>query len=303
VITVGQSTSIAFQNLAISGNPSGVEAVRISNGEAIGVTGCVIQNASLGFFINEMSTVSISDSIVQQNDPIGVRVDGNSAVSINSAPFSSATTIIQNNSQGIFLRSGSLRIHGATVIQNNDVGILGESGEIKSCCEDGDVRKIINNGTGIQTRDVNVFLRGPLLMEGNTSFAIRQFSGMVRLQDRVTIRGNGASGGTAVFVTGGHLQLTGSQAGDIQIVNNSGIGVLLTDNASSRVLNTSITNNGGNGMRVQALSTATLLDGNVMRDNVGFDFFCTPNSFGRGSDAGIKKMFASGFDKSPDPGP
>jgi phage gp45-like len=126
---------------------------------------------------------------------------------------------------------------------------------------------------------------------------------MVRLQDRVTIRNNGASDGAAVIVTAGHLQLTGSQPGDIQIANNPGIGVLLTDNASARVFNTSIINNGSHGMRVQALSTASLVDSSaVMRGNGGKDLSCAPNSFGHGSDAGVQKMFCGGFDKSPDPG-
>ena len=302
LVSILQSKNIVFQNLTVSGDPNGVTAFLIFHSTAIDVNQCIIQNADTGFFNNELSTVSIDDSIVQNNG-IGVRVDNNSVTDINSAPFSTGTSTIQGNGQGVYVRSGSLRVHGATVIQNNGVGINGESGEIKSCCEDGDTRKIVNNGIGVQGRDVNIFLRGPLLMEGNQTFAIRQFGGLVRLQDRVTIRNNGGSGGVAVVNVSGHLQLTGGQSNDVQVVQNPGIGILVRDNGSARVSNSLIANNGGNGMRVEALSTATLLDATaVMRDNGNYDFFCAPNSFGHGSDAGVKKMYAPGFDKSPSPG-
>lgn len=303
IVSINQSKNVSFQNLTVSGDPNGGQNFLIFNSAPVSIKSCTVQNAGfLGFFINQLSTVSISDSIVQNNG-IGVRVDENSATNINSAPFSSGTTFIQGNGQGVFLRSGSLRIHGATVIQNNGIGIAGDAGEIKSCCEDGDTRKIINNGVGLQTRDVSVFLRGPLLMSGNGAFAIRQFGGLVRLQDRVTIQNNGDSSTPAVVVIGGHLELNGLQPNDVQIVQNPGIGLLLNDNSSGRIFNTLIANNGGHGTRVQAMSTVSLIDATAaMRNNGGKDLSCAPNSFGHGSSAGVQSMFCSGFDNSPDPG-
>ena len=69
------------------------------------------------------------------------------------------------------------------------------------------------------------------------------------------------------------------------------------------MFNSLIANNGGDGTRVQAISSVSPLDATaVMRGNGGKDLSCAPNSFGHGSDAGVQKMFCAGFDKSPDSG-
>jgi hypothetical protein len=302
IVVIDQSKNVSLQNLTVSGDPDGGQDIFIFHSTAISINNCTIQNGGfLGFFINSLSTVDIRDSVVQNNG-VGVRVDGNSNTIISSAPFSSGTTFVQGNIQGILVRSGVLGINGAAVIQNNSVGIAAEAGTIKSCCEDGDTRKIINNGVGVQVRDANVFLRGPLLISGNGAFAIRQIGGLLRLQDRVTIQKNGDSSTPAVVAIGAHLELTGLQPNDVQIVQNPGIGLLLNDNSSARIFNTLIANNGGHGTRAQALSTVTLIDSTaVMRNNGGKDLSCAPNSFGHGSNAGVQNMFCPGFDTSPDP--
>jgi hypothetical protein len=300
VIDIGLSRNITFQDLRIAGNPAGVEDVRIFDGLQINFNRCTIEQASNGFFINNHSSVSINDSTVQDNGS-GVRVDGSSDVDLNSAPFSAGTSTVQHNGNGIWVRSGVFHLHGASVVEANGIGILGEGGTIKSCCETGDTRRISNNRVGIFSNGDNIDLRGPLAMEGNRAFAVRKFGGFMTVSDRVTMRNNGNAATAAVFVTGGQLQLNGVQPNDIEIADNPGIGVLVTGNASTRASNSLIRNNAGNGMRVQALSTAVLGDSVVMTGNGGFDLSCAPNSFAGGDDSGVGRAFCPGFDKQPSP--
>jgi hypothetical protein len=295
VINVSLSRNITFQDFSISGNPDGVEAVRIFDSSGINVMRSTIEGASSGFFINSNSTVVIADSTLQDNG-IGLRVDGGSTVSLHSTPFSPGTSTVRRSNTGIQVRSGHFFLHGATVVASNGTGIEGTGGEIRICCQDG-LREISDNEVGMQLSGVNLELKGPLEMVGNRSHAIRMFGGFASLTDRVTIRENGRADTAAIIVYGGHLQLNGRQPGDIDISANPGIGLALTDTASARVRNTSITDNGGHGVRVQALSVAQLLDGAVFRHNGGFDLSCTRNSFGRGDRSGVRRMFCPGFDR------
>lgn len=247
VVVVLLSEDITFQGLRFSGNLAGVEAIRVFESKGIDVNRSTIEQANLGVFINN-SGVRVSDSIVQDNGT-GIRVDGGSAVTLTSAPFSAGTSIAQRNGNGVIVRSGDFGMLGATIIQDNGIGINGTGGLIRVCCQAG-LRKINNNGVGIQLRGVNPELRGPLEMDGNGLFAIRMFGGFASVSDRVSIRNNGLPETAGISVTGGHLQLNGLQSSDVEISNNPGSGVTLTDNASARIFNTLISNNGGHGLRI-----------------------------------------------------
>src|SRR3989442_14177303 len=299
VVNMQLSENIRFQDLTFSGNPSGVEAIRIFS-STVAVNRSTIEHANLGFFISNNSGVQIHDSTVQDNGT-GIRVDGGS-VTLTSAPFSPGTSTVQRNGVGVIVRSGDFGMLGATIVQDNGIGINGTGGLIRVCCKDG-LRQINNNNVGIQLSGVNLELRGPLQMEGNRVFAIRMFGGFASVSDRVSIRNNGLPETAGILVTGGHLQLKGLQPNDVEISNNPGNGVTLTDNASARIFNTLISNNGAHGVRLQALSVAQLFSTAVMRDNGGFDYSCSPNSFWRGDRSGVRRMFCPGFDQSPNPDP
>jgi hypothetical protein len=300
VVSLNLTKNITLQGFTFSGNPNGVEAIRIFESLGISVNRSTIEGANLGFFINH-SGVVIRDCTIQDNG-IGIRVDGGSTVTLTSAPFSTGTSTVQRNGTGIVVRAGTFGLLGACIVQDNNVGISGHGGVIKVCCQDG-TRKINNNGTGILLQGDNLELRGPLEMEGNRLFAIRMFGSFATVSDRIIIRHNGTPDTAAIAVTGGHLQLNGRQASDIVISDNPGIGLFLTDNASARVLNAQISDNGGHGMRLQALASAQLLAAALFKDNKGFDLSCTPNAFARGDASGVGRMFCPGFDKSPDPFP
>jgi len=302
VLQVLVSRNIGFANLTITGLPE-TDGVRVFNTTLAEFTNCTVEGngGPGGAFFTSASSVSLSDCTVQDNGT-GIRVDGNASVDLNSTPFSNGVSTVQRNGAGVIVRAGVFFLHGAGVIQENGVGITGQGGAIKTCCNVG-LRKIINNDTGILLRGDNLDLRGPVLMEGNRLFALRMFGGFATVGQGVTVRSSGTAAGAAIYVTGGFIQLGGRFPGDIAISDNPGNGVTLTDGAAARVFNTLISNNAGQGMRVQALSSVELFDTAVMSGNRGFDFSCTPNSSARGSDLGVKRMFCPGFDKSPDPAP
>jgi hypothetical protein len=203
--------------------------------------------------------VDIEDGIVQDNG-IGIRVDGGSTVALNSVPFSAGHSIVQRNGFGVLVRSGTFLLHGESTLQANGTAIAGEGGTIKSCCQTGS-RTIVNNNIGLLLRGDHLDLRGPLTLEENRLGAIRVLGGFASVgnafgfpdQEPAIIRNNGAPGSPAVVVVGGKLLLDRAQ-----VTDNPSDGVVLTDNATARVLNTLISNNGGHGLRVQALSVSGL---------------------------------------------
>jgi hypothetical protein len=302
VVLLDLSTRIIFQDLTFTGLPP-TDGIRVHNSTGIECRRCIAQGTGGpggAFFVFGASEIVISDSIIQDN-ATGIRVDGSSSMALSGAPFSAGTSIVQRNGFGILVRSGVAGIQGTVTLQDNSIGISGQGGTIKSCCQDG-LRKFSNNGSGIVLRGDNLDLRGPLEMTGNASFALRMFGGFATISQGASIQNNGTEQTAAIFVTGGFLQLAGSAPGDLVISNNPGNGVTLSDGATARVFNTTISNNGVHGMRVQGLSSAELFDTAVMDHNGGFDFSCTPNSFGHGNDSGIDRMFCHGFDNSPNPG-
>lgn len=302
LISVTLSRDITLRDLIVTGNSSDLDGIRIFDSRGVSIDRCTIERfGSSGVFVNNLSSVAIQEATIQDNG-IGIRVAAGSRGSLSTV-FAPATSTVQRNVTGIVVdEAASFGLYGNSIVRDNNVGINIRDAALISCCAQGS-RRINNNNTGILLRGANLDLRGPLLMEGNQAFAIRMFAGSAIISNTVTIRNNGSRETAAISVTGGHLQLNGREANDIEISNSPGNGLTLTDNASARILNTVIKNNGVHGIRLQALSSAALLDSAVMRDNGGFDFSCTPNSFGRGSDTGVRRMSCPSFDKSPDPDP
>ena len=302
VIVIDLSRRITVQDLRVTGLPA-TDGVRIHDSVGIRINRCTVDGtggAGGGFFVFGLSSVSINDSNIQDNDT-GIRVDESSVVNLSGAPFSGGTSIVQRNGIGVIVRSGVFGLQGATIIQNNGIGINGTGGTVRSCCEDGATRKIINNDVGIVLRGTpSLDLRGPLEISGNHNFGIRQFGGFVGINDRVVVRNNGNAGTAGIAVVGGHLQLLGNAPGDIEISNNPGYGLLLSDNSSARIVNTTIKNNGGHGVRIEALSTAMLFDSVSIFGNHSFDLSCSHNSFERGDNSGVVRLSCHGSEHEAD---
>jgi hypothetical protein len=306
LVTIDTSRRISFQNMRVSGGGADTEGFRIFYSTAVTISSCNVDGhngAGGGFFINGTIGAIINAAIVEDNG-LGIRVDGNSEVALSSPPFATANSIVRHNGTGVQVRSGDFAFQGSGIIESNDTGIMVDGGSVKACCEDQtSPRKINSNGVGMLIRTGStVELRGPLEFVGNQVFAIRQFGSGVTISGSVTFQTNGTSGSSAINQTGGQLTLNGGPSpNQIVIKNNPGTGILLTDGASLRMSNVTVTNNGVNGVRVQALSTAALIQNIVMNNNSGRDLSCTPNAFARGDNSAVNTQFCPGFDNSPDP--
>lgn len=277
VFRIQASRLIRLEDLAISGNPAGVEAVRIFDSQGIDVERCTIEEANLGFFINS-SDVTIADSLIQDNG-IGVRVDRGSAVDLNSTPFSAGVTTVQHNGTGVFVRDGALRLHGAVVIQTNDVGVGGEGGVIKGCCEGGE-RQVVGNGVGFLTRGDHLTLQGSTRIEAN-EIGIFMFGGQTLLRPGVRLLQNE----TGIIDVAGHLQTFG-----IEITDSLTDGIVMADNASARIQNTTVTGSGDDGIELDTLSTLRVFDTAVVEGNGGTDLVCANGSMVRGELGGVRKV-------------
>ena len=308
LVNIDTSRRIAFQNLRVSGGGTDTEGFRIFYSTAVTITSCNVDGnngAGGGFFINGTIGVNINAAIVENNG-LGIRVDGNSEVALSSPPFATANSIVRNNGTGVQVRSGNFEFQGSGDIESNETGIMVDGGSVKACCENQtSPRKIDANGIGMMIRTGStVELRGPMEFVGNQLFAIRQFGSGVTISGSITFQTNGNAGSSAINQTGGQLTLNGGLApGQIVIKNNPGIGILLTDGASLRMSNVTVTNNAVHGVRVQALSTAALIQNVVMNNNSGRDLSCTPNAFARGDNSAVDTQFCPNFDNSPDPNP
>ena len=277
VFHIQASRLIRLEELAISGNPAGVEAVRIFNSQTIDVERSTIEGANLGFFVNT-SDLTISDSLIQDNG-LGVRVDRGSAVNLNSTPFSPGVTTVRRNETGAFVRDGSLRLHGATVIEDNNVGVAGEGGVIKGCCEGGE-RQIVGNGIGFLTRGDHLTLQGETRIEAN-GIGIFMFGGQAILRPGLRLLQNE----TAIIDVAGHLQTVGVEIADSVID-----GIVMADNASGRLQGTTVTGSGDDGIELDTLSTIRIFDTVLVEGNGGADLVCANGSMVRGELDGVRKV-------------
>lgn len=305
LVVIDSSKRILFQNMSLSGAGGSTEGFRIFYSTAITVSNCTVeghQGAGGGFFIAGSAGTNIN-AIIQDNG-IGIRIDSNSDAALNSPPFAASNSVVRRNGIGVQVRGGDFFFHGTGSIESNDTGILMDGGSMKACCEDQTVpRKISSNVTGMLIRSgSSVELNGPMEFAGNEAFAIRQFGSGSTIRGKITFQTNGSVNTPAIILTGGQMTLAGGLApNNIVIKDNPGTGVFLTDAASLRMQNVTVTNNGVHGVRVQALSVAALIQNIVMNNNSGRDLSCAPNAFARGTNSAVDTQYCPGFDNSPDP--
>jgi hypothetical protein len=306
LVQILDSRRIGFFNIRVTGTGSDTEGFRIFFSTSVTIGNCTVEGhdgAGGGFFVNGSLGVIINATTIQDNG-LGLRVDANSHVALSSPPFAGANSVVQRNGIGVQIRSGEFEFQGSGIIQDNGTGILVEGGGVKACCENQSApRRVNNNIVGMLVRTGSrVELRGPMEFVGNQNFAIRQFGSGVTISGKVLFQTNGNVVTSAINLSGGHLLLTGGVGSDqIVIKDNAGTGIFLTDNASLRMSNVTVTNNQVHGLRLQALSSAVLAGNIFMNNNSGRDLSCAPNTFARGNNSGVNTQYCPGFDNSPDP--
>jgi len=305
VVEINTSRLIEFRDIRLTGHALS-DGFRVFYSTSVTFTGCTVDSnggPGGGFFVNGSLGTRIDASTIEDNG-VGIRVDGNAEVALSSPPFATANSVVQRNGNGIQVRSGEFALQGSGIIQDNGIGIRVDGGLVKACCENQTAPRRINNnivGMLIQTGS-SVELRGPMEFIGNQNFGIRQFGSGVTITGKVTFQTNGNIATSAINQSGGHLLINGGFGADqIVIKDNPGTGIFLTDGASLRMSNVTVTNNQIHGLRLQALSSAALIGNIFMTNNSGRDLSCAPNTFARGNNSGINTQFCPGFENSPDP--
>ena len=307
LIQVVDSRRIAFHALTVSGNGSSTEGFRIFFSTSVSINDCVIENhngVGGGIFVNGSRGVFVNASVLQDNG-LGLRVDGNSEAVLSSSPFAASNSIVRRNGTGVQVRSGEFAFQGSGVIEDNGNGILVDGGMVKACCDNQTApRRINRNVVGVLARTgASVELRGPMEFIGNQNFAIRQFGSSVTITGRVLFQSNGSSASSAINMAGGYMLIQGGAApNNVVIKDNPGIGIFMSDAASLRMTNVTVTNNLAHGLRLHAMAIAVLAGGIFMNNNSGRDLSCAPNSVARGDNSGVNTQFCPGFDSTfPDP--
>src|SRR5262249_21039207 len=299
IIEIHNSKKMFVSGLRLHGNgTSGPNPMHVDE-STVEVFQCMLENGGIlaggGMFVQGHSTVHVHASVVQNNSPNGIRVDGPASVQLGDVdPGAEPTpTIIQNNDTGIQARgSGLVAIHGKTTIQNNGVGVSVNAGEAVLCCEDGQ-RQVLNNVVGISViTGGRLETIGPVLVQGNPAFGISLIGGNATMGSGNTVRQNGR--GIQVR-TGSSLRMLGGT-----VANNSVVGIVVRDH-SSAILNATISGNGA-GVRVLLLSTVAVASGSI-QGNLGSDFVCSPDSFGYGDKTLIDQLHCPNFGVDPLPGP
>ena len=307
LIEIVDSRRIAFHGVTVSGAGSDTEGFRIFYSTSVSINDCVVeghQGVGGGIFVNGSRGIFVNASVLQDNG-LGLRVDGNSQAALSSPPFAAANSIVRRNGIGVQVRSGEFEFQGSGIIEENGNGILVDGGMVKACCENQSApRKVNGNIVGILIRTgASVELRGPMEFIGNQNFAIRQFGSGTTITGKMLFQSNGSAATSALNIAGGHMLIQGGAApNNVVIKDNPGIGIFMSDAASLRMTNVTVTNNQVHGLRLQALAIAVLAGGIFMNNNSGRDLSCAPNSFARGDNTGVNTQFCPGFDSTlPDP--
>jgi hypothetical protein len=268
---------------------------------SVSVFQCTLENGGIlaggGMFVQGHSNVGLSGTIVQNNSPNGIRVDGPATVQVGSVNTTLEPTpsVIQGNPVGLDARgSGLVGISGNSIIQNNGVGVRVSGGQAVFCCGDGQ-RQVLNNQVGIAL-DTGGKLEtiGPVLVQGNAAFGVRIVGG------RATI-----GGGNTIQLNGVGILVRASSTLNLSagvVVNNSGPGITVRDASSAIISGESVSGN-ADGVRVLILSSAAVTGPNTIVGNNGTDLACTADSLGYGDKAAIGTLHCPNFGVDPLPGP
>ncbi len=218
-----------------------------------------------------------------------IRNSGNGVEIWKQAQVSMTSTIVEDNDIGISVRlGGHLLLNGLNTIRNNRIGISDDGGTVWIAW----ANDFTSNQTGLRLFDgARANVAGAVTFTDN-QFGIALTNGSVQTSQQdghPLFRNNGTSGdpATAAIVAedNSHVDLF-----DSQIINNRSHGVLIRDNSTIRTTNDTISGNAGNGIRLLSLSSGHIYTGMTIMGNGGGDLVCSLNSFAGGYKAGIGKM-------------
>lgn len=123
-------------------------------------------------------------------------------------------------------------------------------------------------------------LQGATRIEAN-EVGIFMFGGQTLMRPGVRLLQNE----TGIIDVAGHLQTFG-----IEITDSLPDGIVMADNASARIQNTTVTGSADDGIELDTLSTLRIFDTAVVEGNGGTDLVCANGSMVRGELGGVRKV-------------
>lgn len=265
---VSRSRGIRFVGLIVDGGNASSVGIDIENDSLAFVQNCTIRNnPDAGVNVFSDSQVIIPGSTIQGN---GDGVDVNSA----SRAVIRNTTIVNNSFEGVFVLNHSfVAFQGTNEVANN-----GDTGAFVI-----DLSKAVFQGNG------TVFTT----VEGNATVGIvvaRQ--AVVVLQPGTRVRNNGGACPTDP-TCGGIFAIRNStvRINTADISSNLPSGIAVQQGIDVGINNTTITNNTGDGVRLQRISIGDFtIGGNTFAANGGASVFCDTTSLAVGDLSGVANI-------------
>jgi hypothetical protein len=280
VMTISGSTGITLTLLGFRGGSRGLVINRNSQVAVQGTT--IDMNANAGIRVDGNSTVTI-DGLIQNNGAAGINVN-DSTITIGGG-----ARILSNGGNGVVLRRSRGQFIGNVIRGNaNGVNIVnGSSAEFDAPCT------IQNNlFIGVQVADGSsarffgdVAPDGtpvPNVISGNPFVGLNIPDGQVVMFNANQILNNGSGG--PPFNAGVRVDDNGSLitvgSGDIQIGHNTGPGIDATTGGNVDLTGTVVANNSGDGIRLQGNAQVAFFppDTNVLAGNGGEPISCDNTS-------------------------
>ncbi|MBI4908192.1 MAG: hypothetical protein HY820_31490 [Acidobacteria bacterium] len=301
-IRIDHSNKIIVRGFAIrGGNP----AVRVRRGAGIVIDSCNVGNPSVtgpgnGIRFEEHAVGFVVNTSVSNFVGSAVFAYDSSSVSIQATvPVSLA-----NSGGGAFVSLlSTLIVSGKVTVENNTgSGLVAGGRSVLSVgdCGAGEMA-IRGNGLGISGVDSNLHVACPVVVENNRYGGVNSsLGGSVSLYAAV-IRSNGVGGSGGAGVA---LQGTTFYCINIQVLNNTGPGILAFHGSKGVISGSTIQGNSTDGIQVIQGSLVELqLFASTVSGHPGVDLLCNTDGKAFGVKTGIGKMTCPGFSAESGPKP
>lgn len=267
-IVIARNSEVTIQGCVTSNNLNA--GLRIDTNSTVSFLGASLNNGGLGINVMD-STLTIRNSQITGNGSLGMQIARSRAIIDGSQ---GANVFSKNNGIGVFAVNGAwVSINAPNLIQNNQgTGLDVEDGA--------SVRLIGGQGTNPATN----------VIEGNSELGINIPSGQVVMFFANKIRNNGFAAdqfGAGIRVDDNAFFATLGPG--VEITNNTGPGVDATNGGSLDLTATSISNNSGDGIRLEGNANVAFFppNTNTLTDNGGRAIRCDNTSVFLGDRTGL----------------
>ena len=293
VVNITASENVTLSNLSIDGGGSS-GLIAANHSKEVKVYAATLENGTSGVICEFGSWCWVWDVDFKNISGNAIWAAGQSQFDVGVVTsYSSEPVAITNSGVGIKAQERSqVDINGNFSIASmntNAVGIDVSSAQVRTMNCSG-TKSVIGARQGVNVSGNGEFIANcPLTIQGNST-GITAGASYVNLGDSVSIEGNGTSGqpggpGGILARDGAVVTLAGSK-----VKNNFGIGMLLSNNVTGSISGAAeILDNGGMGILVTRRSALQLAPGYSISGNGTADLVCSVQGTAYGDASGIAK--------------